>query len=1026
MALCAISHAHISRVNVSPARKNAYSNTRSDSFPHAPIPSAAQRCVRPLDVKCRRSWPRFQPKGGRSASPPPPRSSVHGGASVSESFGDFDLVASNNSPAISFPTGSARNASTIVSKVVGAPSKKGSKDVEKTGTGGDGRVLRRTFRSTIMGGKGVRRRWPLRMGDFESPQKAMGLQKAQDPSPTPTNTQLPKPSQSVAVIKQDGLSKTRSSTTKAYVTSSKPSQTSKIRQKPLDPNVSSIEASKSKADDAAPGCANVGKRGRSRAGTLDGDLSASGTENVGQGNSLAAVATRTGESSKPDVRRRGKGTVASQSVARSEDGEVPAHELADGTRIGAAGDPVIDPDTGEMIFVWERFGEGWGEQILPSFSVKRQQTLPNHKNKVEQAFDSTKAHMAERLGWEPAYAGRVMDEAASWRTTKKGRSLVDRKLRKIVTTNAPDVLDLLMGVYLLDAQKTSSLLRKYVALLTVSPTDDWAGNYVEYLLRSQTLIAPGFDIAKAFDAAEQSGAGRLLGFRPVKPIEEWVEWQQRMKTQGRLGEKRIVLLELAGMEWGIMDNEWEERFDDFVSFRLYHGDADVEIPQRRAPKQLVEWVQKQREYYLLGLLPQKGVERLQLLDMDLDPIPAAWLHSYQELKAFVERFGNSKVDAAGAKYAPLSAWLQEQCELQCSASLSPKRALLLQEIGVEWDAYSSVQWDMRFAQLEEFHEKYGHGNVSKTWVEMPGLGQWVEEQRQEHAQARLAPDRKQRLEALGVDMTLVEDEWEQLFRMLAAFRQEHGHCEVPRKHAELGEWIATQRAMWRDSLLPAHRAARLDEIGFVWDHTQAEWERRYNQLSKFKEAYGHCSVPQKYQTMDEASVGLGMWVSLQRRLKKEDRLLGVRATALDTLGFEWEGARAREEREKIEADFKGPITPVKICRAHSDPKNQISIGSTRSEHYYGDVEAGYSDVDAGADPLAQARTSGYVNDGGSVPVEVKKNPVQEEKACSSNRKNQVVCDENNLSGSAQVKRGYSILVESAEPAELDADIRVWV
>lgn len=173
MALCAISHAHISRVNVSPARKNAYSNTRSDSFPHAPIPSAAQRCVRPLDVKCRRSWPRFQPKGGRSASPPPPRSSVHGGASVSESFGDFDLVASNNSPAISFPTGSARNASTIVSKVVGAPSKKGSKDVEKTGTGGDGRVLRRTFRSTIMGGKGVRRRWPLRMGDFESPQKAM-------------------------------------------------------------------------------------------------------------------------------------------------------------------------------------------------------------------------------------------------------------------------------------------------------------------------------------------------------------------------------------------------------------------------------------------------------------------------------------------------------------------------------------------------------------------------------------------------------------------------------------------------------------------------------------------------------------------------------------------------------------------------------------------------------------------------------------------------------------------------------------
>lgn len=43
-----------------------------------------------------------------------------------------------------------------------------------------------------------------------------------------------------------------------------------------------------------------------------------------------------------------------------------------------------------------------------------------------------------------------------FQTTKKGRSLVDRKLRKIVTTNAPDVLDLLMGVYLLDAQKVGT------------------------------------------------------------------------------------------------------------------------------------------------------------------------------------------------------------------------------------------------------------------------------------------------------------------------------------------------------------------------------------------------------------------------------------------------------------------------------------------------------------------------------------------------------------------------------------------
>jgi hypothetical protein len=40
-----------------------------------------------------------------------------------------------------------------------------------------------------------------------------------------------------------------------------------------------------------------------------------------------------------------------------------------------------------------------------------------------------------------------------------------------------------------------------------------------------------------------------------------------MKQQGRLGEQRINLLEFAGMKWGVMDDDWEECFDDFVSFR---------------------------------------------------------------------------------------------------------------------------------------------------------------------------------------------------------------------------------------------------------------------------------------------------------------------------------------------------------------------------------------------------------------------------------------------------------------------------
>ena len=51
------------------------------------------------------------------------------------------------------------------------------------------------------------------------------------------------------------------------------------------------------------------------------------------------------------------------------------------------------------------------------------------------------------------------------------------------------------------------------------------------------------------------------------------------------------------MRWGIMDDEWEERFDDFVTWRLHHGDADVDVPGREVPAKLLSWVVAQRAHY---------------------------------------------------------------------------------------------------------------------------------------------------------------------------------------------------------------------------------------------------------------------------------------------------------------------------------------------------------------------------------------------------------------------------------------------
>mmetsp|Transcript_22792 Transcript_22792/g.49967 ORF Transcript_22792/g.49967 Transcript_22792/m.49967 type:complete len:713 (-) Transcript_22792:357-2495(-) len=564
-----------------------------------------------------------------------------------------------------------------------------------------------------------------------------------------------------------------------------------------------------------------------------------------------------------------------------------------------------EEEDGEVVWVLERKGEGWAEEILPSLSVRRK---PRSSDTSSPGKLKTDAHnracaLLLEVGVEEERVHKLLDDAASWRVTKKGRSLVDRKLRKRVLTNVPVLLELLVNGYSVPAPTVVDLLYQFPAVLSVDMEDDWASNYFEFLMRSKGLLQDHFDIeavtARYRDYPSASIIAKLI--TPAKPLDEWVEWQLQMKQQGRLGEQRINLLEFAGMEWGVMDDEWEERFDEFVAFRLYYGDADVMRTGRTASAALQEWVEQQQSYYRQGTLPPKAIDRLQVLGLDLDPLPEEWLAQYNRLSNFRDTFGHCDVARSDdPDYQQLAEWVDQQRSLHSTAKLSDKRTALLQSLEMTWETENMHQeWNMRFEQLLAFGRKYGHVNVSRTWEEEPGLGRWLDAQQDEYRRNTLPDDRRKMLEDVGVVWGTVEDKWDELVAALEAYQKQYGHCDVPRRderYPELSEFVAAQRQQWRTQTLPAQRMARLQELDFVFDQTQPEWERRYSELKAFHAEFGHCCVPQRW----EPNLQLGMWVSQQRRLKRDEKLSVERHAMLDSLGFEWRGHRARHEREKHE------------------------------------------------------------------------------------------------------------------------------
>ncbi len=47
----------------------------------------------------------------------------------------------------------------------------------------------------------------------------------------------------------------------------------------------------------------------------------------------------------------------------------------------------------------------------------------------------------------------------------------------------------------------------------------------------------------------------------------------------------------------------------------------------------------------------------------------------------------------------------------------------------------------------------------------------------------------------------------------------------------------------------------LEEVGFEWDSHEAKWQQMYGVLLAYKEKHGHCHVPYKFVTADGQKLG---------------------------------------------------------------------------------------------------------------------------------------------------------------------------
>ena len=172
---------------------------------------------------------------------------------------------------------------------------------------------------------------------------------------------------------------------------------------------------------------------------------------------------------------------------------------------------------------------------------------------------------------------------------------------------------------------------------------------------------------------------------------------------------------------------------------------------------------------------------------------------------------------------------------------------------LELTEYQTNLWDLRFSELCTYRTKYGNCLVPHNLSENLPLAKWVKRQRYQYKlkkdgkHSTLTDERQAALDDLNFIWDSHNAVWEERLSELIAFKEVHGHCNVPStytKNHSLSVWVQCQRRHYKQymeskrnnnggeessnnktstsstntsrSRMSEERVQRLESIGFVW------------------------------------------------------------------------------------------------------------------------------------------------------------------------------------------------------------------
>ena len=377
-------------------------------------------------------------------------------------------------------------------------------------------------------------------------------------------------------------------------------------------------------------------------------------------------------------------------------------------------------------------------------------------------------------------------------------------------------------------------------------------------------------------------------------------WLRGVKNQyrgGKLSAERIEKLESIGIEWeSVLVRNWANYYELAKQYYKEHGDLNVNAHYEINGVKLGTWISSQRESFKKGRLSDEQINKLNEIGMSWQRFSGKWDNAFEYAKKYAEEHGalDPPAEYKSDDGFALGAWVASQRAKYADGKLKPTQINRLNALNISWDVMQEA-WLNGINHANAYYTEHGNLNAPGQYESPDGykLGAWIANQRAKYRSGKLADDRKNALEELGMKWDSNKDRWQTGFEHANEYYKKNGDLNVSQDYIcddgyTLNNWIAAQRKAYKNGKLSGERIDLLNGIGMVWNQNDSKWDNGYRYALSYCKRGGGLPIPQTFVTTD--GYPLGEWVRSQKRRYRSGRLESDKVRKLAEIGVRLDGS----------------------------------------------------------------------------------------------------------------------------------------